>query len=88
MLDIHVENHRCRIACSGEVDEVFGEVAISIKGIYKNLNALEQKLAFRLTLMDLCTDDDFWEMPIGHQTSIRGPVAKELMRRIFETKEE
>lgn len=87
MLDIHVENHRCRIACSGEADEVFGEVAISLKSIYKNLNTLEQKLAFRLTLLDLCTDDDFWEMPIGHQTSIHGPVAKELMRRIFETKE-
>lgn len=87
MLDIHVENQRCRIACSGEADEVFGEIAISIKGIYRNLNTLEQKFAFRLTLLDLCTDDDFWEMPIGHQTSIHGPVAKELMRRIFETKE-
>lgn len=87
MLDIHVENHRCRIACSGEVDEVFGEVAISIKGIYKNLNTLDQKIAFRLALFQLCDDDDFWETPIGEQTSIRGPVAEELLRRIFETKE-
>ena len=88
MLDIHVENHRCRIACSGEADEVFGGVALSIKGIYKNLNTLEQKLAFRFTLFNLCADDDFWDAPIGDQTSIRGPVAKELMRRIFEAKEE
>lgn len=87
MLDIHVENHRCRIACSGKVDEIFGEIALSIKGIYENLNTLEQKLAFRLALLDLCDDDDFWEASIGNQTSILGPVAKELMRRIFETKE-
>lgn len=87
MLDIHVENQRCRIACSGEADEVFGEIAISIKGIYRNLNTLEQKFAFRFALFQLCDDDDFWEAHIGEQTSIRGPVAKELLRRIFETKE-
>lgn len=87
MLDIHVENHRCRIACSGEADEVFREVAISLKGIYRNLNTLDQKFAFRLALFHLCDDDDFWEAHIGEQTSIRGPVAKERMRRIFETKE-
>lgn len=87
MLDIHVENHRCRIACSGEADEVFGELAISIKGIYKNLNTVKQKIIFRLAFFDLCDDNDFWETPIGDQTSICGPAAKELMRRIFETKE-
>lgn len=87
MLDIHMENHRCRIACSGMADEILREIAFAIQCIYNNMNTSEKKLAFRLTLLDLCTDDDFWEMPIGHQTSIRGPVAKELMRRIFETKE-